>query len=32
VLDYLYGQTEPAELLNCAQVASMGGCKLSKAK
>jgi len=29
VLDYLYGQTEPAELLNCAQVASMGGCKLS---
>jgi len=32
VLDYLYGQTEPAELLNCAQVASMGGCKLSKIK
>lgn len=30
VLDYLYGQTEPAELLNCAQVASMGGCKLAK--
>ena len=32
VIDYLYGQTEPAELLNCAQVASMGGCKLSKMK
>jgi hypothetical protein len=30
VLDYLYGQTEPAELLNCAQVVKMGGCKLSK--
>ena len=28
VLDYLYGQTEPAELLNCGQVEKMGGCKL----
>ena len=32
VLDYLYGQTEPAELLNCGQVEKMGGCKLSKLK
>ncbi len=32
VLDYLYGQTEPAELLNCGQVASMGGCKLASKK
>ena len=29
VLDYLDGQTEPTELLNCAQVKSMGGCKLA---
>jgi len=32
VLDYLYGQTEPSELLNCGQVEKMGGCKLSKIK
>jgi len=30
VLHYAPGQAEPIELLNCAQVKSTGGCKLSK--
>jgi len=32
VLDYFYGQSEPGQLLSCAEVAKSGGCKLSTAK